>query len=318
VAREGLGETRPRTDRVAPDRRPRRTNDHAGGGVQAAGSPGLDRPRAPLPTRVDSLPDLPAGYEGALEAGLAAIPLVLDAAARQALASHVRLLLAWNQAINLTTITEPADVARLHVVDSLTAAPILAGRFGDRAFRLADVGSGGGYPGLALAVALPQAQAVLVDSTAKKARFLEAAAGATGLAPGGDSANRGAAWRDGAARVAIRAARAEAIAADVAAGREPPFDVVTARAVAALPELVELAFPLLRVGGVLVAWKRGKIGEELAGARRAVAALGGGTTEVRPIDVPGLDGHTLVIVEKRGRTPPGYPRDPGRRARSRW
>lgn len=308
MAREGLGETQPRTDRVTSDRRPRRTNDHAGGGEPAAGAPSErhDRQRAPLPTRVDSLPDLPAAYEAALDAGLAAIPLTLGAAAREALAAHARLLLAWNDAINLTTIVEPEAIARLHVIDSLAAVPVIAGRPGGRgaALRLVDIGSGGGYPGLALAAALPDARVVVLDSVAKKARFLEAAAEAMGFAPSG--------------RVRPSAIRAEALAAEVRARREPPFDVVTARAVAALPILLELAFPLLAVGGILVAWKRGDIGVELAAARRAVAALGGGSVTVHDIAIQGLEGHRLVVAEKRGQTPPTYPRDPGRRARDRW
>src|SRR5207253_9389696 len=81
VAREGLGETQPRTDRVASDRRPRRTNDHAGGGEQAPGSPGRDRQRPPPPTRVDSPPELPPAYDRALDAGLAAIPLAIGVTA---------------------------------------------------------------------------------------------------------------------------------------------------------------------------------------------------------------------------------------------
>ena len=90
-------------------------------------------------------------------------------------------------------------------------------------------------------------------------------------------------------------------------GRWP---AVTARAVASLADLVELAFPLLEPGGCLVAWKRGDIGAELASADRAVAALGGGTLEVQEVAVPGLDGHKLVIATARGHSPATYPRDP--------
>jgi 16S rRNA (guanine527-N7)-methyltransferase len=290
---------------VTSDRRPRRTNDHAGGGEQATGSPGRDRHRPPLPTRVDSLPDLPDAFDRTLDAGLAAIPLQLDPRARDALATHARLLLAWNTAINLTSIVEPGAIARLHVLDSLAAVPLIRARHADAGdLRIADLGSGGGYPGLALAAALPGARVLLVDSIAKKVRFLEAAGSITGLAAEG--------------RVAARAVRAEELAAEVVAGRERPFDVVTARAVGALPDLVELAFPLLAVGGALVAWKRGDLGDELASARRAARALGRGVIRSEDVSVPGLDGHRLVLVDKRGPTPAGYPRDPARRARARW
>jgi 16S rRNA (guanine527-N7)-methyltransferase len=252
---------------------------------------------------------LPAAYEHALDAGLAAIPLVLDVGGRAALDAHVRLLLAWNAAINLTSVVEPEAVARAHVLDSLAAVPLLrewdaGGRVPGGGLRLLDVGSGGGFPGLALAAARPSDKVLLIDSVAKKVRFLEAAAEATGLAAGG--------------RVRARALRAEDLAAEVGARRQPPFDVVTARAVGALPDLVELAFPVLAVGGVLIAWKRGDIAAEVDAARRAAAALGRGAISSHEVGVPGLEGHRLVLAEKRGPTPPGYPRDRGRRARSRW
>src|SRR5439155_24944828 len=167
--------------------------------------------------------------------------------------------------INLTTITDPEAVARLHVLDSLTAVPLLRQRTGPGGagrVRIVDIGSGGGYPGLAIAAVMPEAQVLAIDSTTKKVRFLEAAIDASGLGRGG--------------RAGARAIRAEALAIEVRSGREPAFDVVTARAVGALDSLLELALPLLRIGGVLVAWKRGAIDDELAIASRAARAVGGG------------------------------------------
>jgi len=250
---------------------------------------------------------LPPAYDRALDAGLTAIPLTIDATARAALAAHARMLLAWNAAINLTTITDPEAVARLHVVDSLTAVRFLRERFGASdapSLRIVDIGSGGGYPGLALAAVMPEAQVLAVDSTAKKVRFLEAAADAAGLGAGG--------------RVAARAIRAEALAVEVRSGREPAFDVVTARAVGALDWLLELALPLLLIGGILVAWKRGAIDDELAVASRAATVLRAGRPTLLGVTAPGLEDHRLVVIEKRRTTPPGYPRQPGRRARERW
>ena len=94
---------------------------------------------------------------------------------------------------------------------------------------------------------------------------------------------------------------------------------------AALPELVELAVPLLAPDGVLVAWKRGDpsdpastLAAELAAADRALAALGGGRLAVHPVNAAGLDGHVLVVVTARGGAPEGYPRDPGTRRRRPW
>jgi 16S rRNA (guanine527-N7)-methyltransferase len=241
----------------------------------------VDRHRDPLPTRVDGLPNLPPGYDRVLDAGLAALQLRPDARARTALADHARLLLAWNAAINLTAITDPERVALLHVVDSLTAVPVLAARPG--ALRLADLGSGGGYPGLPVAIALPRARAVLVDSVAKKTRFLDTAVAVTGL---GD-------------RVAVERARAEELGQRIRGGRAAPFEVVTARAIGSLKRLAELTFPLLAPGGWLVAWKRGDIAAELDDLRATLPRLGGGTVRVDAVHVPGLEGHRLAIVEKR-------------------
>jgi 16S rRNA (guanine527-N7)-methyltransferase len=187
-----------------------------------------------------------------------------------------------------------------HVLDSLTAVRPLRER-GIR--RFVDIGSGGGYPGLPLAVALPAERALLVESVAKKADFLTAAIVGSGLA----------------GHVEVAARRAEAVAAD--AGFREAWPAVTARAVATLDELVELAFPLLRPGGVLIAWKSGDIREELDAAGRAAEALGGGQLvdlDAASPAVPGLEGRFLVAIAKQGRTPPGYPRDPALRRRRPW
>jgi 16S rRNA (guanine527-N7)-methyltransferase len=257
----------------------------------------VDRPREPLPTRVEATPDLPPAYDAALEAGLDALALTLTPAARAAIDGHARLLLAWTSAINLTAIREPAAVAVAHVVDSLTAVALMRER---GISRFVDLGSGGGYPGIPLAAIVPAERALLLEPIAKKASFLSTVAAATGLE----------------STVEAAAVRAEALATDPRhRGRWP---AVTARAVAGLAELVELAFPLLAPGGCLIAWKRGDIAGETAAADRAIAALGGGSIVVRPVDVAGLDGHRLVIAKARGRVPSAYPRDPGVRRRRPW
>ena len=126
---------------------------------------------------------------------------------RAAIDGHVRLLLAWTAAINLTAIRDPAEVAIAHVLDSLTAVPLLRA-MGIDAF--VDIGSGGGLPGLPLAIALPARRALLVESTGKKARFLETAVAAVmpeaqgGDVPGSDPP------------VDVAAVRAEALARDPA------------------------------------------------------------------------------------------------------
>jgi 16S rRNA (guanine527-N7)-methyltransferase len=323
-AREGHGETRPRTGRATEDRGPRavrRTTTpgaEPGRPAQARPTGGcLDRPRDPLPTRVDSCPPLPAAYGDALDGALNALGIRLGADARTAIDGHVRLLLAWNAAINLTAIRDPAAIAIRHVVDSLTALPLLAERGIDR---FVDLGSGGGFPGLTLAAALPADRALLVDSVAKKVRFLATVAEATDLSE----------------RVAAIADRAEALAADpLDRGRWP---AVMARAVGSLAELIELAFPLLQPGGILVAWKRGSdddpaiLGGEIAAGRRALGAIDpdGRIAIVPAIDprnrriaaVPALVDlvdHRLVIVERgSGPIAATWPRDPATRHRRPW
>lgn len=253
--------------------------------------------REPLPTRVEGLPELPPEYGLVLDTGLAEIGLDLSSVARTAIDDHVRLMLAWTAAINLTAIRDPAAVARAHVLDSLTAVAPLRAR-GIR--RILDLGSGAGYPGLPLAFVLPADRVLLVEPVGKKARFLETAVSATGVAE----------------RVGVVAARAEALAADPAhRGRWP---AITARAVASLADLVELSFPLLAPGGVLVAWKRGDLVAEVAAAQRAIEALGGGSVASVAGRATGLEDHRLVFITPRGRVPSVYPRDPAARKRRPW
>ena len=296
----GTGETRAGTDWTARDRtgrQPRRT-------ITPGAAPGrswhstqegaLDRPRGPLPTRVSDLPSLPLEYEDILGAGLAAMGVALTPTARRVIDGHVRLLLAWNAAINLTAIDDPAGVARSHVLDSLSAVPLLGG-LGVR--RLLDLGSGGGFPGLPLSPALDLERVLLVDSVGKKTRFLATVIKAVGLA----------------ATTAAEQARAETLALD-ARDREA-WDAVTARAVGSLHELVEVGLPLVAPGGVLVAWKGASAEEELAAAGPALRALNAGPARILDACVPGLESHRLVVVPRSGPIDPRFPRDPAERRR---
>lgn len=262
----------------------------------------LDRPREPLPTRVETLPPLPGEFDDALDPGLRDLGLDLAPEARRIISDHVRLLLAWNAAINLTSIRDPASIAIRHVVDSLAAVPLLLSRLvgGANIDAFLDLGSGGGFPGIPLAAVVPTARAALVESVGKKAAFLATAVEATGLTP----------------RVTVASTRSEDLARDP--GHRERWPVVTVRAVGGLDELVELGFPLLVPGGVLVAWKGGDIVDETAAALRAVAEMGGGRIEAVPVRAGGLEGHRLVVITKRGRTADGYPRDPAARRRRPW
>ena len=147
-----------------------------------------------------------------------------------ALEEFSRLLLEKNKVMNLTAITEPADVARLHLLDSLC----LLGSGGKLGKSVVDVGTGAGFPGMPLAIAVPEIEVTLLDSLGKRIAFLEEAAGALGLK-----------------NVSCVQARAEEFAGE----HRESFDTAVSRAVAALPMLCELCLPLVKVGGCFVAMK---------------------------------------------------------------
>jgi 16S rRNA (guanine527-N7)-methyltransferase len=229
-----------------------------------------------------------------LDAALPSLGFELPTGAREIIDGHMRLLLVWTEAINLTAIREPAEAARLHVLDSLAAVPLLRAR-GVR--HLLDLGSGGGFPGIPLAAALDAERTLLVDSVAKKVRFLTTVIEATGLAD----------------RMAAEAQRAETLAH--APGDRAAWQAVTARAVTSLAELVEIGLPLVAAGGVLVAWKRGDLDAEFAAARPVLRALGARQVNVIDIGLPGLEDRRLVVVEAGGPVDARYPRDPAERRR---
>jgi 16S rRNA (guanine527-N7)-methyltransferase len=296
---QGPGETRPETEPTREDRgTPSARRDNAGSGATVnSGSPETapHTDRGPLPTSVLDLPPLPDEYRAAIRDGIVGIPdHDLTAAQLEAIGDHVRLLLAWNAAINLSGIRSPEAIARDHVLDSLTALPVLR-RAGVEEFL--DIGSGGGYPGLPLAVALPARRAVLVESVGKKARFLATVVEATGLQ----------------GKVAVAATRAETLARDP--HHRGHWQAVVSRAVADMADLAELALPLLMVGGALVAWKKRPVEPELEAADGAIRKLRGRLIRMEPVTVPGLEDHVLIVVEKVAETPAEFPRDPAARRR---
>jgi 16S rRNA (guanine527-N7)-methyltransferase len=178
---------------------------------------------------------------------------------------------------------------RVHVTDSLTGLEVSELR---TASRIADVGAGAGFPGLALAAALPAAQVELVESVGRKCDFMRRAAEAAGIS-----------------NAAVRHARSEEWAA--AAGREA-YDVVTARAVGRLSTLAELASPLLTERGVLVAWKGKRDPGEEAQLERAAGSLAMAPEEILEVgDRAGSAHRHLHVLRKDGDTPPNLPRRPG-------
>jgi 16S rRNA (guanine527-N7)-methyltransferase len=184
-----------------------------------------------------------------------------------------------------TSVHGPAQIRDVHIADSLAGLEVAEVR---AAGRIADLGAGAGLPGLVLAVELPEAEVVLVESVGRKCAWMETTAERLGLA-----------------NVRVACARAEEL-------REGGFDVVTARALAALPVLCEYAAPLLREGGVLVAWKGAVDAEEEADGLAAADVLGLRRDEVRPVrPYPGSERRTLHVFRKIAPTPAGYPRRPG-------
>ncbi len=206
-------------------------------------------------------------------------------------------LIERNTSVNLTAIIEPEDIARKHFLDSFTAYAVR--RWTGRE-RVIDVGSGAGFPGLALRIAFPKIRLTLVESVGKKVRFLEDVCALLGFTD-----------------VEIRNERAEALARE----RRDQFDVGTARAVGTLGMVSEYLIPFLRVGGDAIVWK-GRVDAELPGARKACAALGGEVVSIVPTASLGvgdvLPGRNLVVVRKTRVTPPRYPRTSAEARRRPW
>ena len=227
-----------------------------------------------------------------LERGLA--ELGVDAACAPGLTAFSQLLLEKNKVMNLTAITEPEDVARLHLLDSLYL--LKSGGLGKA---VVDVGSGAGFPGMPLAIAAPSIEVTLLDSLGKRIAFLEEAAGEPVLV----------AYRYQHATVIQNVKCVQARAEEFAGEKRESFDGAVSRAVAALPVLCELCLPLVKVGGVFVAMKSSHTEEEIEQAKRAVKLLGGRIVSVEDYRIPTTEVvHRLVKVEKISPTPKKYPR----------
>ncbi len=230
-----------------------------------------------------------------LERLLLGSDLALPAGFADAVERYVVLLLDANRRLNLTRVVEPEPIARLHLLDALSALQQLDAL--PRSDRCLDLGSGGGVPGLVLALARPDRRWVLVDSMRKKADVLRGFVASLGIA-----------------NVEVVAERAEILGRDPA--HRESHDVVTARACAALPVLAEYALPLLALGGTLVAWKGPIAGDELDAGRVAAAACGGRVPSVHRSGFAVLGDHRFVVIAKDRPTPERYPRragEPGRR-----
>ncbi len=221
--------------------------------------------------------------ENILTEGLQALGIPAEREAVKTLAAYGRLLADANRVTNLTAITDPADMARLHFLDS--AALLTAADFSGR--RVADIGSGAGFPGVPLRVLRPDMHLTVIDSVGKKVDFVDASCRRLGIE------NVNCIW-----------GRAE----ELPQLRER-FDIVVSRAVAELDVLAELCLPLVTRNGLFISMKGPDCREEAEQAEHAIRTLGGRLREIRPYVIPGTDiTHTALIVEKNAPTPLRYPR----------
>jgi 16S rRNA (guanine527-N7)-methyltransferase len=210
--------------------------------------------------------------------------LVLSESQHDQLNRYLDLLSEANQRMNLTRITDRTAAEVQHIGDALTVLPLLP----KGSINLADIGSGGGVPGLPLAIARPDARVTLIESTKKKAVFLKQTAASLGLT-----------------NVTVLDQRVEDVGHSI--NREK-FDVAVVRAVATMDWLAEWCLPLLKKGGKMLAMKGQRITEELPIAAMAIRRLGGAPAIVHPIELPGSEHRVIAEIVKVQPTDALFPR----------
>ena len=216
-----------------------------------------------------------------LDLGLPELGLELPEEIRDTLCAFGAAMVKQNEVMNLTAITEPDKVAKLHLLDSLTVltAADLKGK------TLIDVGCGAGFPGVPVAIGCPEAQVTLLDSLGKRMKWLEE------VLP----------------RLGVQAECVTARAEEAVADRRERYDYATSRAVARLNILLELTAPYVKVGGAVLAMKGAAAKEELSECGNAIKKLGLKLEEVKEFSIDGTS-HAVIVLRKIAPTPKPYPR----------
>lgn len=204
--------------------------------------------------------------------------------------AYYEMLVEWNEKMNLTAITERAEVEKKHFVDSLSLVKAcdLAGEHS-----LLDVGTGAGFPGIPLKIVFPKLQITLLDSLNKRIQFLNCVINELGLK-----------------KIETIHGRAEDFSKENLLREK--FDLCVSRAVANMTTLSEYCIPYVKIGGVFISYKSERVTEELSQADRAITALGGKLKSQIDFHLPNSDIYrNLVVIEKKKPTPKQYPRKAG-------
>ena len=229
-----------------------------------------------------------------LENGLKEFDLILTEAQRLQFLSYYDLLIEWNEKMNLTAITDYDEVLIKHFLDSLSIVRAVdPGQLSAGAFRIVDIGTGAGFPGIPIKIVFPACEVVLVDSLNKRIRFLNTVIETLGLE-----------------HITAIHGRSEELAGKPE--HREQYDLVVSRAVANLSTLSEYCIPFLKKGGLFVSYKSREAERELKDADRAIRLTGGIPEQISQFMLPGTDyDRCLVSIRKKNSTPKKYPRKAG-------